>query len=521
MNSKQLGKRDLPLGLSKTLAAFAALGPLLVVLYSLAVWQPPTSKTVTPIWLSGTVVDDEGSISGAVVRVKGHSTSTVTGPQGRFTLRAASDAQRITAWKEGYLIGGAAADSQPIQVLLEALPLQDNSAYVWVDPTPNADREQNCGNCHKEIYQEWSASAHASAVSNRHFRNLYDGTDWDGRRQVGWNLMADNEFGAGVCTACHAPSIDVADAAFDDLRKAEGVSAMGVHCDFCHKIQAPEPVPLGVTHGRFGLKLLRPSNEQQLFFGPLDDVDRGEDAFSAFYRDSRYCASCHEGIMFGVHVYSTYSEWLQSPASRAGKQCVTCHMRPSGDMQNIAPGHGGINRDASSLASHRFPGGTLKMLKDCLSIEARIEPVTEGVHVNVQVKTHNVGHRVPTGFVDRHLLLLVSATNAAGQPVNLTSGPTVPSIVGKELSGHAGRLYAKQLTDFAGRQPVPFWRARPEFIDTRLFSDQIDRTKFLFPTTVRRVRIRLIYRRFWQEVANSKGWRDNETTIYDRIFSAR
>ena len=161
------------------------------------------------------------------------------------------------------------------------------------------------------------------------------------------------------------------------------------------------------------------------------------------------------------------------------------------------------------------------MLKNCLSVEARIEPVTEGVHVSVKVKTHNVGHRVPTGFVDRHLLLLVSATNAAGQPVNLTTGPTVPSIVGKELSGHAGRLYAKQLTDFAGRQPVPFWRARPEFIDTRLFPDQIDRTKFLFPTTVRRVRIRLIYRRFWQEVANSKGWRDNETTIYDRIFSAR
>ena len=161
------------------------------------------------------------------------------------------------------------------------------------------------------------------------------------------------------------------------------------------------------------------------------------------------------------------------------------------------------------------------MLKDCLSVEARIEAATEGVQVNVQVKTHNVGHRVPTGFVDRHLILLVSATNAAGQPVNLTTGPTVPNIVGEDLAGHAGRLYAKQLTDFAGRQPVPFWRARPEFLDTRLFPNQTDRAEFLFPTTVRQVRIRLVYRRFWQQVADSKGWRDNETTIYDRRFVTR
>ena len=69
---------------------------------------------------------------------------------------------------------------------------------------------------------------------------------------------------------------------------------------------------------------------KQLFFGPLDDVDRGEDAFSPLYRESRYCASCHEGIVFGVHVYSTYSEWLSSPARRAGKQCQDCHMAPTG-----------------------------------------------------------------------------------------------------------------------------------------------------------------------------------------------
>jgi len=516
MSSNRLGKHDLPRGLSKTLTAVAALGVLLLALNSQSLWQPTTSKSVRLIRLSGTVVADEGLVSGAVVRVKGHSTSTLTSSQGRFTLDATLDAQRITAWKEGYFIGGAAADSQPLQVHLKALPQEDNPDYVWGDPTPNAEQEQNCGNCHEKIYQEWAAGAHASAASNRRFLNLYDGTNWNGHEQVGWNLMADNANAAGVCTACHAPSVNVEDAAFDDLRKAAGVSAMGVHCDYCHKIQAPEPVPLGITHGRFGLKLLRPNKGQQLFFGPLDDVDRGEDAYSSFYHESRYCASCHEGTMFGVHVYSTYSEWLKSPASRAGKECQTCHMRPSEGQLNIAPGHGGIARDPRSLSSHHFPGGSIEMLKNCLTIRADIIRLDGRVNVNVEVKAHDVGHRVPTGFVDRHLLLLVSADDEAGRSVPLTAGPVVPKIAGAELAGHAGRVFAKQLSDFEGNSPVPFWLAKPEYVDTRLDPNRPDRSAFVFGTSVQWLRIRLIYRRFWQEVADTKSWPDNEIIVFDR-----
>src|SRR5207249_5009167 len=150
--------------------------------------------------------------------------------------------------------------------------------------------------------------------------------------------------GAGVCTACHAPTIAVGDPARYDLSKVRGVDAHGVHCDYCHKVSGDGGGRIGYTHGRYKLELKRPS-EGQLFFGPLDDVDRGEDAYSGFYRESRYCAACHEGVVFGVHVYSTYSEWLDSPARRQGRHCQDCHMRPTGTMTNIAPGKGGIERD--------------------------------------------------------------------------------------------------------------------------------------------------------------------------------
>jgi len=39
-----------------------------------------------------------------------------------------------------------------------------------------------------QIYREWSASAHARSATGKHFLNLYDGSDWDGKSNVGVNM---------------------------------------------------------------------------------------------------------------------------------------------------------------------------------------------------------------------------------------------------------------------------------------------------------------------------------------------
>src|SRR5205085_5090183 len=139
-----------------------------------------------------------------------------------------------------------------------------------------------------------------------------------------WNVLGENPEGAAVCVLCHAPTFRDPLAEYD-LRTIKGVAAQGVHCDYCHKVvevpNDPHAGP-GIRFGRDGLTLLRPKNGQQLFFGPLDDALREGEAFgfSPLYRESRYCAPCHEGTVFGVHAYGTYSEWLASPARAEGKQ---------------------------------------------------------------------------------------------------------------------------------------------------------------------------------------------------------
>src|SRR5262249_25210136 len=142
----------------------------------------------------------------------------------------------------------------------------------------------------------------------------------------------------------------------------------------------------------------------------------------------------------------------------------------------------------------------------------------EGVRAAVEVWADNVGHRLPTGFVDRHLVLTVEPFAADGQRLVPRNGSVLPARAGPALTGVPGRLYAKQLCDFEGRGPVPFWRADPHALDTRLVPGSADTSAFLFPPTTASVRVRLLYRRFWQEVADAKAWPDNDLLLLDRTI---
>jgi hypothetical protein len=441
----------------------------------------------------------------------------LTDVQGRFRLPVGKKSRRITAWKHGYAIAGVLVNRSPLRLDLNSLPKRDHEDYHWIDPAPDAQKPNNCANCHQEIYREWQGSAHGRAATGKRFLSLFGGTDWQGRPSPRWSLRQEHPLGLGVCATCHAPTFRDPELEYD-LTKVTGVAARGVHCDYCHKIVDAPVGKVGHTFGRDGYDLLRPGDGRQLFFGPLDDAFREGESFgySPLYTQSRYCASCHEGIVFGVRVYGTYTEWLASPARKQGQHCQTCHMKPTGRMTNIAPGKGGIERLASTLASHHFPGGTTELLKKCLQLEIKAQRDKGQVTISVTVSAHNVGHQVPTGFIDRNLVLVVEAFNGKSRPVDLQSGPKLPPAAGKELAGTAGRLYAKMLQDRNGGAPQPFWLPHDKMTDTRLLPETSDRRQFVFGADTRKVRVRLLYRRFWPEVVRSKGWPDDTLQVFER-----
>jgi len=520
---------ETPSNLERMSLSMRRFSALIIVAGALTIplWFIGRGDSARPVFaeIKGEVRDEIGPVAQALVRIKGRPEFVHSDEQGRFQLPRVGG-MRVTASKGGYFIAGASINTNPLVLELHRLPDRDCERYAWVDPTPNSSQKMNCGNCHAGIHDEWNASRHAHSATNRRFLNLYEGNDWYGKPNAGWNLLKDYPEGAGVCSSCHAPTQKSAPFAEFDIRDAakEFPALSGVHCDYCHKISGRGDGQIGLTHGRYQVELLRPdpSADHQLFFGPLDDVDRGDDVYSRFQRDSRLCAACHEGVVFGVPVYSTYSEWRASPSARAKTSCQQCHMAPTRKMTNIAPGKGGIRRDPGTLGNHHFfDGSQLDMLRKCLKLEASARPAVTGVELDISLTAQSVGHSVPTGFIDRQVILLVEAF-AGNKGVGLVQGPTLPEVMGPGEAGRPGLLYAKVLLDEKGKGPVPFWRADPASLkDTRLKPGQTDRHTFVFPAGTDRIRLRLVHRRFWKQVAEEKKWQSDEQVILEREIEVK
>jgi hypothetical protein len=194
-------------------------------------------------------------------------------------------------------------------------------------------------------------------------------------------------------------------------------------------------------------------------------------------------------------------------------------MAPTGRLSNIAPGDAGLDRDPMTLASHGMRGaGRAAELRKCLQLSVVLEPSDSGLTARVQLLARNAGHRLPTGYIDRQLILLVEAFGEQERPLPAIEGPRLPSCVGNEISGRPGRLFAKVLTDSEGNSPAPFWRAGVRMEDTRLLSNRADRSRYVFPPNTDRVRVRVLYRRFWPQVAQEKQWPNDEITVLDESY---
>ncbi|MCX7701921.1 MAG: cytochrome c family protein [Gemmataceae bacterium] len=437
----------------------------------------PLPPIAPPPGVSGVVVDDAGPCRGARVRIAGGVGGDLSDTRGQFFLsRSAStnvDAV-VTAWKPGYFIAAAPVKNNPLLLRLRPMPREDHPDYRWVDPTPAAEAF-SCGNCHPGVYAEWSESAH--------------GPRRPGFQKAFHDLEQTHPERSAVCLSCHDPA-----PLGGKSEPLAGFSDSGIHCDFCHKVADATSETIGLTHGRFGLDLLRP-NQGQMIFGPWIDSPRPENTYAPIQRSSRMCAACHEGIVFGLRVYETWSEWLASPAGARGIQCQDCHMKPTGRMTNVAPFHGGIERDPRSIANHRFfDGSQLEMLRRSLNFDVQIR----GGTVLVNLEARDVGHHVPTGSPDRHLILIVTWHDSENR-----------------MLGEEHRIMAKRLRDAEGRSPVPFWQAVEIESDTRLLPHQPRQWQVAIPQgQAATVTVELIYRRNWPGASHKRDEKDGAWVVH-------
>ncbi|UCC97960.1 MAG: carboxypeptidase regulatory-like domain-containing protein [Phycisphaerales bacterium] len=530
--------------------------------------------------VSGLVRDANGPVASATVRVKATANATTTDADGRFALADLEPNKPVvlTAWAEGYYIGGGQTEYLPgasdVDIMLSAHNDQDNANYAWLSAFasagyPGSGEDGNCEHCHADPndaqvslpFDEWRGDAHALSAENPRFLTMYTGTDTAGSQSSPTQYFQTRDYGriplrpdpnesyfgpgykldfpetAGNCAACHTPAAAI-DAAYEtDPTTVTGVGAEGAACDFCHKVwdvrlDPASGLPYPNMPGVLSFEFRRPPEGHQFFAGPLDDVAPGEDTYSPIQRQSQYCAPCHFGVFWDTVVYNSFGEWLHSPYSdpQTGRSCQDCHM-PSGRTDHFARfDKGGVLRDPTTIFSHRMPGAAdEQLLQNAVSMDVKAVREGERLAVTVTITNDQTGHHVPTDSPLRHLILLVAATDGRGRRLKQLDGPVVPEWGGVGdpnqgfYAGLPGKAFAKVLEEhWTELSPSgAYWNPTRVLSDNRLAAFEVDTSSCVFAQTTEGeaiVDVTLLFRRAFIKLMAQKSWQSPDIVMeHERI----
>ena len=471
--------------------------------------------------VKGKVLCDGIEIPFARVRIQASDNYVMTDKNGEFEIQVPdkADGIAITAWADDYYNGATKVfrNDTAININLDKLFEKDDPDYKWTDPEADPESRGNCGNCHQAMLKEqWAKSSHANTAVNPYFLAMYYGKDTILLRKQGEGFRKDYPRSKGNCANCHIPGAAVNNPSGVDPISVKDVNRRGVFCDVCHKISDVKQPENERETGTPSISFLRPPEGKSVFFGPYEDVDK-PDVYLPLIKESEYCGPCHTGKTGDVEIYNSYNEWKNSPYPAKRIQCQTCHMAPDGVTTNFAPGKGGLERNPSTIPSHLFPGSRdPEFLANALTMNFSVEQNSDSIKIKVTLNNDKTGHHIPTGSPSRNMILLVDAVTEKGDTLEFMSGGRVPlwggtgMIADGNYSKHPGKGFAKILADRQGHSPASDWNAAGILSDNRIPAQVSDISNYYFRAPEKsskvKVNIKLIYRRFFKETMDVKGF---------------
>ena len=331
-----------------------------------------------------------------------------------------------------------------------------------------------------------------------------------------------------------------------------------------------DQLPYSDRPGVLSMSFVSASFGQHLAVGPrakiLPPVEM-KVACSRVFSEGEFCAACHYGKFFDTVIYNSYGEWLQSDYSRKVispdgitqqsnpryRSCQDCHMLFETDAANTSI----EQRSACTLDDRsvtNFNHNMMKyvsnadtrvkynkdsntptvslMIEDAASLVVRNEydANTNSLRIITQVTNLKAGHKLPTDSPLRHLILVVEARDELNHLLPLVQGETIPMWGGmglynesdavKNYGGMPGKIYANLLADRDTNisPTAAYWNptkhvfedlANGRTSDTRLRPGVTDEAAFSFAVPAAgnvSIRVRLVYRYAFVELARQKGW---------------
>jgi nitrate/TMAO reductase-like tetraheme cytochrome c subunit len=227
-----------------------------------------------------------------------------------------------------------------------------------------------CGECHKQIYEEWRSSQHAYASISPMFHAF----------EQKFQEMTKGTVGT-FCVRCHQQvGTQLGETRETPLWAMSQISREGISCITCHRVKEQYGKVNGERRVEPG-KIFDPvygSGEKSVLKDILGNKEtysvktsesgRGNSIHNGMFTNpqmtkSEFCVSCHQvAVNLGIKLEIVWDQYRDSPARNAGVTCQDCHMgkvpgKPDGYGTGPSAVVGGkeIN-PGRKHADHRFMG---------------------------------------------------------------------------------------------------------------------------------------------------------------------
>jgi hypothetical protein len=253
-------------------------------------------------------------------------------------------------------------------------------------------KAESCGQCHREIYDEWKTSIHARAYDDPFFQAY-----WKKDKNI-W-----------VCLNCHTPLENQQPTLVREIprgRVEKAVELPNPHFDAEYQ---KESVTCAACHVRDGVIL-----------GPFEDSAAPHPTkFDPSFRTAQVCSRCHNVVSGPAQFYNvgpcgTYAEYEGKYfMQERGFICQSCHMpeidRPVATNSPIRRGR-----------QHLWRGGhDPDMVKRAVAVQVKadVESPKPGDKVGFTLTLVNAGagHKIPTGDPDRYFTVEFTVENSQGE----------------------------------------------------------------------------------------------------------
>jgi nitrate/TMAO reductase-like tetraheme cytochrome c subunit len=191
-----------------------------------------------------------------------------------------------------------------------------------------------CGECHKQIYDEWSSSQHAYASISPMFHKF----------EQRFQELTKGTVGT-FCVRCHQQvGTQLGEDRAAPLWQRTQISREGVTCITCHRVKEQYGKVNGERRVEPG-KIFEPvygSGEQSVikdviknkdtYVVATSEKDRGNQIHAGMITNdqitkSEFCVSCHQvAVNLGIKLEVVWDQYRDSPARKAGVSCQDCHM---------------------------------------------------------------------------------------------------------------------------------------------------------------------------------------------------